>query len=160
MSKGSPDNKARHGRSQKYSGKAVFHRESLPGATPGRMICPGAGQGRRPNRPEDGFGGRSPPAPAAPGRPAAAPAPRPAGAPAPRAAAPPPHPPAGGGGPPPPPPRAPGPRGRPAALSPPLRNMGRGVTGTGKRYRRRGSGGGVPGGRPPCRGSRRRCAGR
>ena len=31
----------------------------------------GAGQGRRPNRPEDGFGGRSPPAPAEPGRPAA-----------------------------------------------------------------------------------------
>ena len=43
---------------------------------------------------------------------------------------------------------------------PPLHKMGRGATGTGKRYRRRGSGGGVPGGRPPCRGSRRRCAGR
>ena len=56
-----------------------------------------------------------------------------------------------------------GPGGAGAGLRPclpPLRKMGRGATGTGKRYRRRGSGGGVPGGRPPCRGSRRRCAGR
>ena len=57
-------------------------------------------------------------------------------------------------------PPAPAEPGRPAALSPPLRKMSRGATGTGKRYRRRGSGGGVPGSRPPCRGSRRRCAGR
>ena len=55
-----------------------------------------------------------------------------------------------------------GPGSAGAACGPvsPLCKMGRGATGTGKRYRRRGSGGGVPGGRPPCRGSRRRCAGR
>ena len=58
----------------------------LQGAAEGQAVCRGwegrqgqgvgrrvrgAGQGRRPNRPEDGFGGRSPPAPAEPGRPAA-----------------------------------------------------------------------------------------
>ena len=84
-----------------------------------------------PNRPEGGFGGRSPPAPAAPGRGAArggraAPAPGGKGGGAGGGGGglgggggggggPPPPPPGGGGGggPPPPPPRAP--RGRPAA---------------------------------------------
>ncbi len=37
----------------------------------GKGRAMGERAGRRPNRPEDGFGGRSPPAPAEPGRPAA-----------------------------------------------------------------------------------------
>ncbi len=57
-------------RGLRRGGAACRGWEGRQGQGVGRRVR-GAGQGRRPNRPEGGFGGRRLPAPAEPGRPAA-----------------------------------------------------------------------------------------